>query len=249
MRQREPLTRERILAAAMAVADVDGLDAVTMRRLGAALEVEAMSLYHHVPNKDALLDGLVDAIVAELNDATRGSTGGDWRAVLRDRCLRARDVMVRHPWAPRLMGTRATIPPSVVFYYEDVLGLLIRGGLSYALAHKALHALGSMPLGFVQELFSPAASGGSVDVDAAEAEIEAMAAALPNMMAMVAAEVHANDGDVLGWCDSRTEFEFTLDLLLEGLERRRAAERAASLRRGLESHGLDEPRKAKRAGR
>lgn len=223
MTRRKPLTRERILEAAMALADADGLDALTMRRLAADLGVEAMSLYHHVPNKDALLDGIVDAIIGEVNHATGEDTDTDWRAALRDRCLAARDVMVRHPWAPGLIGTRTTIPTSVVFYYEGVLGLLVKGGFSYALAHKALHALGSMPLGFVQELFSPAATGGSLDVDAAEAELEELAAELPHMMAMVAAEIHANDGDVLGWCDSRVEFEFTLDLLLDGLERQRSA--------------------------
>lgn len=223
MARRKPLTRERILEAAMALADAEGLDAITMRRLAADLGVEAMSLYHHLPNKDALLDGLVDAIIGEVNDATGEDTGADWRAALRDRCLTARDVMVRHPWAPGLIGTRTTIPTSVIFYYEGVLGLLIEGGFSYALAHKALHALGSMSLGFVQELFSPAATGGSLDVDAAEAAFEELATALPHMMAMVAAEIHANDGDVLGWCDSRAEFEFTLDLLLEGLERQRTA--------------------------
>lgn len=196
-----------------------------MRGLAAELGVEAMSLYHHLPNKDALLDGLVDAIIGEVNDATSENGGADWRAALRDRCLAARDVMVRHPWAPTLIGTRRTIPASVIFYYEGVLGLLIAGGFSYALAHKALHALGSMSLGFVQELFSPAATGGSLDVDAAEAEFEELAATLPHMTAMVAAEIHAHDGDVLGWCDSRAEFEFTLDLLLDGLERQRIAGR------------------------
>jgi len=202
-----------------------------MRRLAADLGVEAMSLYHHVPNKDALLDGLVEAILEEVHDATSEGTGADWRAALRDRCLSARDVMVGHPWAPKLIGTRTTIPTSVVFYYEGVLGLLIEGGFSYALAHKALHALGSMSLGFVQELFSPAATGGSLDVAAAEAELEELAAMLPHMAAMVAAEIHANDGDVLGWCDSRAEFEFTLDLLLDGLERQRSAALAVAQRR------------------
>ncbi|HEX7031000.1 MAG TPA: TetR/AcrR family transcriptional regulator C-terminal domain-containing protein [Gammaproteobacteria bacterium] len=223
MARREPLTRERILEAATSLADAEGIGAVTMRRLAAGLGVEAMSLYHHVPNKDALLDGVVATIIATVQDAVRGSGGDGWQAALRNRCLAARDVMARHPWAPGLIGTRKTIPASVIFYYEEVLGLLIEGGFSYALAHKALHALGSMPLGFVQELFSPAASGGSVDVEAAEAEFEKLAAALPHMMAMAAAEIHANDGDMLGWCDSRKEFEFTLDLLLDGLERRRAA--------------------------
>ncbi|MGH7573295.1 MAG: TetR/AcrR family transcriptional regulator C-terminal domain-containing protein [Gemmatimonadota bacterium] len=227
MARRKPLTRERILNAARALADAEGLAAVTMRRLAAELGVEAMSLYHHVPSKGALLDGLVAAILGEVHDATTESSGADWRAALRDRCLTARDVMVRHPWAPGLIGTRTTIPTSVVFYYEGVLGLLIEGGFSYALAHRALHALGSMTLGFVQELFSPAATGGSLDVDAAEAAFEELAAALPHMTAMVAAEIHANDGDVLGWCDSREEFEFTLDLLLDGLERQRSAARAA----------------------
>lgn len=220
MTRREPLTRERILEAAMALADGEGRNAVTMRRLAADLKVEAMSLYHHVPNKDALLDGLVGAIIGEVNAAASESTGANWRAALRHRCLAARDVMVRHPWAPGLIGNRSTIPTSVVFYYEGVLGLLIEGGFAYALAHKALHALGSMPLGFVQELFSPAAAGGNLDVAAAEAEFEKLAASLPHLMAMAAAEIHANDGDVLGWCDSRAEFEFTLDLLLDGLEQR-----------------------------
>lgn len=226
MTRREPLTRERIVEVAGALADAEGLDAVTMRRLADELGVEAMSLYHHVLDKDALLDGLVAAIIGEVNDAVGENGGDDWRAALRDRCLVARDVMVRHPWAPTLIGTRTTIPTSVVFYYEDVLGLLVEGGFSYALAHKALHALGTMPLGFVQELFSPAATGGSLDVDAAEAEFEELAAELPHMTTMVAAEIHANDGDVLGWCDSRAEFEFTLDLLLDGLERRRKVDLA-----------------------
>lgn len=220
---RKTLTRQRILEAAMGLADAEGLDAVTMRRLATVLGVEAMSLYHHLPSKDALLAGLVDAILGEIGDATEVDGGADWRAALRERCLGARDVMVRHPWVPALLGTRSTIPASVVLYYEQVLALLVEGGFSYSLAHRALHALGSMPLGFVQELFTPAAAGGSLDVGATEAELEELVAALPHMTAMVAAEIHANDGDVLGWCDSRAEFEFTLDLLLDGLERQRSA--------------------------
>lgn len=221
---RKALTRERILEAAKGLADAEGLGVVTMRRLAAELGVEAMSLYHHVPSKDALLDGLIAAVVGEVEDATAESTGAEWRATLRARCLAARDVMVRHPWAPGLLATRATIPTSIVLYYERVLGLLVEGGFSYSLAHRALHALGSLPLGFVQELFSPAAAGGSLDAGATEAELEELVAALPHLSAMVAAEVHAHDGDVLGWCDSRTELEFTLDLLLDGLERRRREE-------------------------
>ena len=241
MARRERITRERILEAAIGLADAEGLEAVTMRRLAAELGVEAMSLYHHIANKDALLDALVDAVIAEVDEAAQADARSDWRTSLRHRCLAARDVMVAHPWAPGLIGSRPTIPTSVIFYYEGVLALLVEGGLSYALAHKALHALGSMPLGFARELFSPAAAGGSIDVDAAEAEFEALATALPHMMAMVAAEIHANDGDVLGWCDSRVEFEFTLDLLLDGLELRRSAEAVSKSARA----GRTNPRRRK----
>lgn len=223
MARLKPLTRDRILQAAKFLADAEGRNAVTMRRLAAELGVEAMSLYHHIPNKDALLDGLVDVIMAEINEITNEESGADWRGRLRRRFLGARDVMVRHPWAPGLIGSRPTITPSVICYYEGLLAVLIEGGLSYALAHRALHAFAAMPLGFVQELFSPAATGGSLDVDAAEATFEQMASTLPHLTAMVASEIHANDGDVLGWCDSRVEFEFTLDLLLDGLERQRVA--------------------------
>lgn len=218
---RKPLSRERILQTARTLADAHGLKAVTMRGVADRLGVEAMSLYHHIPSKDALMDGLVEAVITEVNDTTGKARSTDWQMALRHRCLSARDVMVRHPWAPGLVGTRATIPVSVIFYYESTLGLLIGGGFSYALAHKALHALGSMPLGFVQELFSPAATGGSFDPNASERAFEKLAPSLPHLVAMVAAEIHANDDDVLGWCDSREEFEFTLDLLLEGLERKR----------------------------
>ena len=96
---------------------------------------------------------------------------------------------------------------------------MVRGGLSYHLCHRAIHALGTMVLGFTQELFSPDSEGGTLDEDAAEADLAAMADALPHLTAMVASEVHDNDEDPLGWCDSQNEFEFTLTQLLDGLAR------------------------------
>ncbi len=222
---RAPLSRDRVLGAAQELADSDGLAAVTMRRVAADLDVEAMSLYHHVAGKEALLDGLVDTLVAEIEDAIRRGEetdpGGDWRTSLRRRCLSARDVMERHPWGPALLGSRTTIPVALYSYYEEILATLVGGGFSYHLAHRALHALGSMALGFAQELFSPASSGGSLDEEAAEAELAQMAEIMPHLTAMVAAELHDNQEDPLGWCDSRAEFEFTLDLLLDGLDRAR----------------------------
>lgn len=195
-----------------------------MRRLAADLGVEAMSLYYHLPGKDGLLDGLVETVIMEIDAAISHSdavladgTAEDWRATLRRWFLAAREVMLRHAWAPTLMGRGGAIPASVYMYYEKILATLIGAGFSYRIAHRALHAFGSMPLGFVQEVFGPGAGDGNADDD--EAELAAMAAALPHMTAMMGAELHAAADPTLGWCDSQVEFQFTLDLLLDGLER------------------------------
>jgi AcrR family transcriptional regulator len=256
---REPLTRERALAAAVDLADAEGLKALTMRRLAAALGVEAMSLYYHLPGKEGLLDGLASSVIAEIEQEVRrtddlttdlfdgpaddlagvlvvdpaddlvgdpdddliGDPAGGWRPRLRARCLAARRVMLRHPWAPALLGTRPSVPPAVYAYFDETIGLMLAGGFSHRLAHRAVHALGTMMLGFVQELFTPTSAGGSTDPDTAEADLAAMAATVPHLTAMVAAEMHDATDPTLGWCDSQTEFEFTLDLLLDGLDRAR----------------------------
>ena len=218
---RRPLNPGRVVAAAMRLADAEGLSALTMRRLASELDVEPMSLYHHVPGKDRLLDGLTHAILTEVDTAVVSAVRAedDWPTALRHRCLAARTVMVRHRWAPGLLGSRSSIPAGLYPYYEEILATMVRGGLSYHLAHRALHALGTMVLGFTQELFSPDSDGGSLDEEAAEADLAAMAEALPHLSAMVASEVHDNKEDPLGWCDSQNEFEFTLSLLLDGLAR------------------------------
>ncbi len=219
--ERRPLTRARVLEAAMEIADAEGVSALTMRRLGGELGVEAMSLYHHVRGKEQLLDALVEAVIERVVEgvAARTSEEDDWTDALKGRCLAAREVMVRHRWAPGLIGSRTSIPPSLYLYYDEVLATMVRGGLDYHLAHRGIHALGSMVLGFTQELFTPDTEGGTLDEDAAEAEFAEMAAALPHLTAMIAAEVHDSAEDPLGWCDSQSEFEFTLDLLLQGLDR------------------------------
>ncbi|MET8306772.1 MULTISPECIES: TetR/AcrR family transcriptional regulator [unclassified Micromonospora] len=222
---RQPLSRERVLAAAVALADAEGIQALTMRRLAADLGVEAMSLYHHLPAKEALLDGVVETVVAEIVAAVgRISTNdgdGGWRGRLRRQFLAARQIMLRHPWMPGLLGSRRTIPVGLYAYYDGIVGTLVDAGFSHLLAHRALHAFGSLPLGFAQEIFSPASAGGSLEADVAEADLAAMAEALPHLTAMVASEIHDVTDPMLGWCDSQTEFEFTLDLLLDGLERLR----------------------------
>lgn len=225
MSLKRTLTRERVLRSAVALADADGIAALTMRGLAAELGIEAMSLYHHLPGKkEELLDGLVDVVADEIATEIDGALGGldaddDWRAEVRARCLAARVVMLRHPWVPGLLASRASIRPAVFVLYEGALGAMVRGGCSYRLGHQAMHALGSMVLGFTQELFALA---GPDATDASPQELSAMASALPYTTAMVAAELHDAADPTLGWCDSQTEFEFTLGLLLDGLERARA---------------------------
>ncbi|MEU5962059.1 TetR/AcrR family transcriptional regulator [Micromonospora parva] len=224
---RQPLSRERVLAAAVALADAEGVKALTMRRLAADLGVEAMSLYHHLPAKEALLDGVVETVVAEIGAAAvagNATNGGDedWRTRLRRQFLAARQIMLRHPWMPGLLGSRRTIPVGLYAYYDGIVGTLLGAGFSHRLAHRAMHAFGSLPLGFAQEIFSPSSAGGSMEDDVAEADLAAMAEALPHLTAMVATEIHDVTDPTLGWCDGQTEFEFTLDLILGGLERLRA---------------------------
>ena len=219
---REPLSRERALASAIALVDAEGMEALTMRRLAPELGVEAMSLYHHLPGTAGLRDGLVDAVATEITSAAEraeaDAPGGDWRTRLRLRFLAARAVMLRHPWAPALLSSRPTVPAGVYAYYDGILATLVDGGFSYRIAHRALHAFGSMALGFAQEVFRPDA-GGAAAAAAAAAEMVALGERLPHLAAMVAAETHDAADPTLGWCDSQTEFEFTLDLLFDGLER------------------------------
>ncbi|GAA4319369.1 TetR/AcrR family transcriptional regulator C-terminal domain-containing protein [Actinomadura luteofluorescens] len=221
-RPRVPLSRRRVLRAAVRLADRDGLESLTMRRLAQEVGVEAMSLYHHVANKEAVLDGVVEVVLDEIMTAVREAEAPpperDWRAALRARILAARDVLLRHRWAPGLLGARTTMNPVVIAYYDQVVGLLRAGGFSFDLAHRALHVLGSRALGFAQELFQP---GEAQPADAATAE--QMADRFPNLAGMLADAVHDDPDGTLGFCDDQFEFEFALDLILEGLERRRAA--------------------------
>jgi AcrR family transcriptional regulator len=221
---RRPLTRARVLKAAMKVADREGLAALSMRRLGMEVGVEAMSLYHHLPGKEGLLDGLVEALMEEISAevAVRPpALTADWKIDLRSRCLAGRQVVLRHPWMPALFATRKFVPGALYLYVEQILALLVGAGFSYQIAHRALHALGSLMFGFVQELLSPPASGGRLDAAQAEAEFARMASVLPHLCAMISSEVHEAGDPTIGWCDSQTEFEFTLDLLLDGLGRLR----------------------------
>jgi AcrR family transcriptional regulator len=218
---RLPLSRARVLAAAIKVADEGGIEALTMRRLADELGAEAMSLYYHVANKEDVLDGVVDVIVTEINDIVARidlpGTGANWKSAVRQRILAARLVLLRHPWAPRVLETRTTMSLPVVRYHDDLVRLLRQGDFSYDVAHHALHALGSRALGFTQELFDP---GDSAQADPG-IEPEDMASQFPHLAAMLMEVAHDDPDSTLGWCDDQTEFEFGLDLILDGLDRLR----------------------------
>lgn len=218
---RVPLSRERVLDAAIKLADTGGMGAVTMRKLAQELGVEAMSLYYHVANKDQLLDGMVEQIVGEINSAVEAidaaSNGDDWKHAMRRRILAAREILLQHPWAPGVIETRTSMSPVMVQYFDGLLGLFRQGGFSYDLAHHAMHALGSRALGFTQELFEPD-DAETADTDMMEM-FEAMADQFPHVVGMMAEISHDDPDSTLGWCDDQTEFEFGLDLLLDGLDR------------------------------
>ncbi|MDQ0895056.1 TetR/AcrR family transcriptional regulator [Agromyces ramosus] len=215
--RRTPLTRARVLQTAVDLADTAGIDALTIRRLAEQLGVEPMSLYYHLPNKGAILDGIVDLVFTEVEAAAGGfavpETDAAWKSGLRARILAARTVMLRHPWAPGVLDSRADLGLTTARYVDSVVGTLRSGGLSYDLIHHAMHALGSRMFGFSQELGEPD------DASADAAAMEQMAAHVPHLAAMLAVVRHVDPDSTLGWCDDQFEFEFGLDLILDGLER------------------------------
>jgi AcrR family transcriptional regulator len=194
-----------------------------MRNLGQELGVEAMSLYNHVAGKEAILDGAIELVVGEILEGVEDETlsgPAEWKTVTRRRILAAREVMLRHRWAPKVLETRNEMSAVVLRYYDGLLGLMFAGGFSADLAHHAMHALGSRALGFTQELYEEDAD---VPAETVSAMATQMAAEFPNLAEMLKVVTHDAD-TTLGWCDDQFEFEFGLDLLLDGLERRRDAE-------------------------
>ena len=210
---RSPLTRERVLRTAVALADQGGIESLSMRKLAQALDVVPMALYRHVANKDELLDALVDVVVEEIDPPLEGA---DWKMALRARILSARRALLRHPWASKVMESRTTPTPIVLGYMDSMIGMFRTGGFSLDLTHHALHAMGSRMFGFTQELFND-----TTDVDpAAEADLwGAMADTYPYIFEIYTTISHDDASTVGPGCDDQFEFEFALDLMLDGLER------------------------------
>jgi AcrR family transcriptional regulator len=210
---REPLSTERVLRAALALADAGGTDALTMRRLGQKLGVEAMSLYKHVANKDAILDGIVDLVVGEI---TLPAAGEDWKTAMRRRAISAHEVLVRHPWACSLLMSRVNVGPAMVRYVDATLGSLREAGFSIELADYAWNAMDSHIYGYtLQKLNHPFEP--QQYPEAAETYLPQLPPGQYPHLTELAVYV------MEGHYDGVPEFTFGLDLILDGLERILAA--------------------------
>jgi AcrR family transcriptional regulator len=214
------LNRDRVLQAAVGLADEVGIEALSMRRLAEELGVVPMALYKHVANKEQLLDGMVEEIVAEI-DPPRADV--EWKSAVRLRILSARQALLRHPWARQVLETRTDHTPIVLDYLESTIGMFLAGGFSVDLTHHVMHALGSRMWGFTQELFDQPADPSNaapveVPPEAIAAQGREMAERYPNIAQISGAAAH-DDSVVARGCDDRFEFEFALNLLLDGFER------------------------------
>ncbi|MFE2918442.1 TetR/AcrR family transcriptional regulator [Kitasatospora indigofera] len=221
--RRAPLSRDRVLRAAVALADGTGIEALSMRRLAQELGVVPMALYKHVANKEELLDGMVDAVVGAIRPP---DLGPDWRGAVRGRILAAREALRSHPWASQVIRSRSGPTPALLAHMDAVIGVFRTGGFSVDLTHHAMHALGSRVLGFTQEVFDapPGAAPGAVAGPLAAEQAAAfrqLAERYPHVTELAGVTAHDDDSVVGPGCDDQFEFEFALDLLLDGFERLR----------------------------
>lgn len=215
---RTRLNRDRVLRAALALADAEGLEALSMRRLAKHLRVEAMSLYNHVANKDEIVGGIIDLVVGEID---LPADEPDWKAALRRNALSAKDVFLRHPWASNLMLAQQSGGPAQMRRADWMLRTLREAGLSEDLTYHAYHVLEAYILGItVQHLSFP--YEGEELRDRATGFLQRLPAdAYPDLVQHIMQHVEP-DPTLQGG------FELGLDLILDGLERLRDATRVGS---------------------
>lgn len=208
-RSRSPLTRDRVLAAAIEIADKQGVGSVTMRAVASKLGVEAMSLYNHVASKDDILDGMVDLVVEQI-DLPQDTSG--WRDAMRCRAVSAHKVFGRHPWVPVLLDSRQSSGPSGLRYFDWVLGTLFEAGFSMDEAMRSFSLLDAYIYGFGIQQFNYSAESDAP----AEERAEMLLAYIPpeqypNLHRMA---MHAMQSGY----DAEADFEFGLEIILDGLE-------------------------------
>jgi AcrR family transcriptional regulator len=208
---RLPVTRQRVLRAALSLADRDGVGSLSMRKIAQELGVEAMSLYHHVANKNAILDGIIDTVFSEI---AVPSDAANWRVAMRERAISAREALLRHRWAIGLMESRSTPGPATLRHHDAVLGVLRNAGFPVELAAHAFSVLDSYIYGFVlQETNLP--FGTSEEL---EAVAEQILGHLPADDYPYFSEIAVEHALRPGY-DYGNEYEFGLDLILDGLDR------------------------------
>ncbi len=209
--RRQPLSRDRVLQAALRLVDDADVESLSMRGLAQSLGVEAMSLYKHVANKDAVLDGLVDLVVAEIELPPPGT---EWRRAMRERAHAARRVFLRHPWAAVLTESRSNKSPVALHYAESVLGLLRGGGFSVPMAYRAFLLIDSYLYGFImQEVHWPFEEAGPSHV-----AVQVSANVHPFLMEAMGHVMKTSvEGKFTGVYD--VEFSAGLELILDSLAR------------------------------
>jgi AcrR family transcriptional regulator len=210
VKKRVPLNRERLLLGAVAIADAAGIEALPMRSLAQELGVKPMSLYHHVANKDEIIDGIIDIVFAEID---LPPAGAGWRTAMRQRSVSARAALARHPWATPLMESRANPGPATLRHHDEVLATFRRSGFSIQKTGHANSILDSYVYGFAL-----GEAGLPFDSDTAPEVIEAMMEHFPADAYPYLAE-YAIERVLKPGYDYGDEFEVGLDLILDGLER------------------------------
>jgi AcrR family transcriptional regulator len=210
---RAPLSRDRVLRAALLLADKSGIESLTMRNLGQKLGVEAMSLYNHGANKDDILDGITDLVFSEI---ALPSGRADWKRAMRQRAISVRDVLLRHPWATKLMQSRTTPGPATMRHHDSVLGSLRKAGFTLVMAAHAYSVMDSYIYGFaLQQTNLPIDTAENVARVGQDILRQLPADEYPHLAEMII------DHAVKPGYDYANEFEFGLDLILDGLERLR----------------------------
>lgn len=203
-----PLSRERILRTALKIADEDGIDALSMRRLARHLGVQAMSLYNHVANKDDLLDGIVDLVVSEIEVP---SLEVGWKVTMRQRAISARAVLLRHPWATMAIVSRINVGAAMLRYVDRTLGCLVEAGFSLERADQVWNAIDSHIYGFtLQELSFPFET--AEYSEAAKSGLSLIPVEQYPYLNQLTHEV------IKGSYDGIHDFEFGLELILKGLD-------------------------------
>ena len=216
--QRAPLTRERVVRAAIALADDGGIEALSMRRLAKDLGVEAMSLYNHVENKGDLVDAMVDLVVREIELPS----DPDWETAIRRCAISAYDTFLRHPWACSLVmspGSLRLQENPRLRYMEWLLDRLDRAGFSPELTYRGYHALDSHILGFTMWHLGHSAAGD--DITGGRDPEDFIAELVPRLRAGGYPRLaeHAEQHVSAPWRETLREFEFGLDLILDGLKK------------------------------